>query len=142
MRENPKDVTVLIIFKERILPNMTEEEKSKCHGIIHSAAIAAGGIGAGLAQLPMADTVPITAIQIGMIVSLGTVFDRDITETVAQSILSGAVASIGGRAISQVLMGWLPGLGNIINAGTAAAITEAVGWYVAKTFTEEENNDD
>ena len=121
---------------------MTEEEKSKCHGIIHSAAIAAGGIGAGLAQLPMADTVPITAIQIGMIVSLGTVFDRDITETVAQSILSGAVASIGGRAISQVLMGWLPGLGNIINAGTAAAITEAVGWYVAKTFTEEENNDD
>lgn len=117
---------------------MTEEEKSKCHSIIHSAAVTAGVIGAGLAQLPMADTIPITAIQTGMIIGLGAVFDRDITESVAQSILSGAMASIGGRAVSQVLVGWLPVLGSIINAGTAASITEAVGWYAANTFAGEE----
>ena len=41
---------------------MTDEENSKCHKIIHTAAVAAGGVGAGLAQLPGSDAVPITAI--------------------------------------------------------------------------------
>ena len=116
---------------------MTEGQRTQCHSIIHTAAVSAGGVGAGLAQLPMADTIPITAIQIGMIISLGAVFGKEITEAVAHSILSGAIASVGGRAISQFLVGWLPGLGNIINAGTAASITEAVGWYAANTFSGE-----
>ena len=30
-------------------------------------------------------------------------------------------------AASQALIGWIPGIGNIINATTAAAITEAIG---------------
>ena len=34
---------------------MTDSEKTKCHAIIHSAATAAGAVGAGLAQLPMSD---------------------------------------------------------------------------------------
>jgi hypothetical protein len=39
---------------------------------------------------------------------------------------SAAAATIG-RAASQALIGWIPGIGNIINATTAAAITEAIG---------------
>jgi hypothetical protein len=31
---------------------MTEEQRAKCHGIIHTAAVAAGSVGAGLAQIP------------------------------------------------------------------------------------------
>ncbi|MBQ7594836.1 MAG: hypothetical protein IJU48_10850 [Synergistaceae bacterium] len=50
---------------------MTSEEKSRCHKIIRPAAVAAGAVGGGLAQLPGSDTVPITAIQVGMIISLG-----------------------------------------------------------------------
>ena len=64
---------------------MTDEENSKCHKIIHTAAAAA----------------------------------------------------IGGRTVSQFLVGWIPGLGNAINAGTAASITEGIGWYVAKNFSKE-----
>ena len=116
---------------------MNDEEKTKCHGIIHTAAVAAGAIGVGLAQIPGSDTVPITTIQVGMIVSLGAVFGKTITKTAGASILSGAVASIGGRAVSQFLLGWIPGLGNAINAGTAFAITESIGWYVANNFANE-----
>lgn len=36
--------------------------------------------------------------------------------------------------VSQVLVGWIPGLGNAINASTAAALTESVGWLLAKEF--------
>ncbi|MBQ7562252.1 MAG: hypothetical protein IJS99_10575 [Synergistaceae bacterium] len=116
---------------------MTDKEKSKCHVIIHGAATSAGAIGAGLAQIPGSDAPLITTIQIGMIISLGAVFGKTITKTVGASILSGAAAAIGGRTVSQFLLGWIPGLGNAINAGTAFTITEAIGWYVANDFANE-----
>ena len=46
---------------------------------------------------------------------------------------SAAAATIG-RTASQVLIGWIPGVGNIINATTAATLTEAIGWIMANEF--------
>ena len=117
---------------------MDSNQKSKCHKIIHTATAAASAAAAGLAQIPGSDTVPITAIQITMIISLGAVFGQEITKSAAKSILGGAVASIGGRTVSQFLVGWIPGLGNAINAATAASITEALGWHVANDFAKDE----
>jgi uncharacterized protein (DUF697 family) len=31
-------------------------------------------------------------------------------------------------------VGWLPGFGNAINAATAAALTEAIGWAAEEYF--------
>ena len=56
---------------------MTDEQNSKCHVIIHGATVAASAIAAGLAQIPGSDAIPITGIQITMIISLGGVFGRD-----------------------------------------------------------------
>jgi len=92
--------------------SLTVSERAKCHGIIHSVSVAAGGVGAGLAQIPTSDTYIITPAQIGMIISLGKVFDMDITNSGAKSILTGIGASYGGRFASQVLVGWIPGVGN------------------------------
>jgi uncharacterized protein (DUF697 family) len=36
------------------------------------------------------------------------------------------------------MLGWLPGLGNAINAATAAALTEAIGWAADAYFREKE----
>lgn len=55
-------------------------------------------------------------------------------ESSAKAALASATAATIGRAASQALIGWLPGAGNIINATTAAAITESVGWIIAKEF--------
>lgn len=112
-----------------------ENQKKKCNVIIHSASVAAGGVGTGLAQIPLADNALIAPIQIGMIIALGKVFDQEISKTAAQVILGGAAASTVGRGISQVLVGWIPGVGNAINTATAAAVTEAVGWMVVDNFS-------
>ena len=116
---------------------MDSYHKSKCHKIIHTAAASASAAAAGLAQIPGSDAIPITAIQVGMIISLGAVFGQEITKSAAKSILGGATAAIGGRTVSQFLVGWIPGLGNAINAATAASITEALGWYVANDFAKD-----
>ena len=96
--------------------------------------MACGGVGTGLAQIPASDNAVIVPIQIGMIVGLGTVFDLNITEAGAKSIIASASATIAGRTITQFLVGWIPGIGNAINTATAAGLTEAIGWIAVKNF--------
>jgi uncharacterized protein (DUF697 family) len=87
-----------------------------------------------MAQLPAADAAVLIPIQVTMIMSLGGVFGLNIVEGAAKGIISAFGATIAGRAVSQFLLGWLPGIGNIINATTAAGLTEVIGWYAADTF--------
>lgn len=115
---------------------MTEEERSSCHTIIHSASASCAGIGAGLAQAIGSDTLLITPIQITMIIALGKVFNKDISESVAKSLLMSLGGALVGRGVASVLVGWIPGIGNVINASTAAGVTEAIGWAAAKHFDE------
>ncbi len=112
-----------------------EDMRKKCHAIIHSAATAAGAAGAGLAQAIVSDNAVIVPIQITMITTLGKqVFDLDITEAMAKSIIASAGATIAGRTASQILVGWIPVIGNAINTTTAAGITEIIGWIAVKDF--------
>lgn len=113
---------------------MTSREIVLCNGIIHSASAAAGAVGAGLAQIPTSDNLIITPIQLTMAVSLGKVFDIDLDQSAAKAAIASAAAATVGRTAAQVIGGWIPGVGNIINAATAASITETIGWILAKEF--------
>lgn len=109
-------------------------DKKKIHAIIHSASATAGGIGAGLAQLPGSDMPALMALQTAMIIAVGHEHGCEITKANAKTILLTFPASYGGRALSQFLVGWIPGFGNAINASTAATITEAIGWTADAYF--------
>lgn len=113
---------------------MTEKQRNLCHGIIHSFSAAAAGVGAGMAQLPASDTVIISGLQVSMIIALGEVFGLEISESSAKGAIGSGVAATAGRTVSQILVGWIPGIGNAINAATAASITEALGWFFADKF--------
>lgn len=113
---------------------MNDSQKNKCHAIIHSTAITCAGIGAGMAQLPDSDNVFIVPLQVGMIVSLGAVFGVELSESSAKASLATVTATMVGRAVSQVLVGWIPGFGNVLNASTAFAVTQFVGWAIVSDF--------
>jgi uncharacterized protein (DUF697 family) len=113
---------------------MTSKERTLCNGIIHSASAAAGAVGAGLAQVAASDNLIITPIQLTMAISLGKVFGITLDQSSAKAALASAAAATVGRTASQVLVGWIPVAGNIINAATAATITETIGWIMANEF--------
>jgi len=121
---------------------MTSAEKSNCHTIIHTAATSAAAIGAGMAQMPGADVPIIIGIEITMTISLGAIFGISLNESAAKSIVLSTAGTIAGRSISQGLVGWIPGLGNIINASTAFGVVEALGWAIANDFANKNNRKD
>lgn len=116
---------------------MTKDQVIKCNAIIHSASVAAAAVGAGLAQLPCSDNAILVPIQVSMVLSLGAVFNINLTKSAAKSSVATASATLVGRGISQALVGWIPGIENIINASTASTVTEGIGWIVAKNFEKE-----
>lgn len=113
---------------------ITDEQNIKCHAIIHGAAASTAAVGGGLAQIPLSDNAVIVPIQVAMIISLGAVLDMELTKTTATAILGTVATSTIGRGVSQVLFGWIPGVGNAINATTAAGVTEAAGWAAVAYF--------
>lgn len=105
--------------------------------IIHVFAAVAGGVGFGLAQLPGSDAPVLVALQTAMILALADRYDVSLTRAAAAEIALTMAATMIGRGLSQLLLGWLPVLGNLANAVTAAAVTEAVGWFSARWFERE-----
>jgi len=79
------------------------------------------------------------ALQTAMIIAIGTEHDCTITKANSKSILLTLPAGYGGRALSQFLIGWIPGYGNVINATTAAAITETIGFAASAYFSNVDN---
>jgi uncharacterized protein (DUF697 family) len=109
----------------------------KIHLIIHAASLSAAGVGGGLAQIPGSDMPVIMGLQTAMIIAIGNEYGATVTETAAADLLLTFAAGMGGRFLSQLLVGWVPGLGNFINASTAATITEAIGWAANAYFSSE-----
>ena len=116
---------------------ITSDHQTQCHAIIHTASASSCAVGAGLAQIPGSDCVPIGAIQTTMTIALGRVFGLELTDTMARAAMASVATTPIGRALSQFLVGWIPVAGNIINASTAASITEALGWALAEDFARE-----
>lgn len=102
--------------------------------IIHTASLSAVGVGGGMAQIPGSDMPVLMSIQGAMIVAIANCHGHSIDKSGAISMIATFAAGLGGRFVSQVLIGWIPGLGNLVNAGTAGAITEAMGWNANEYF--------
>lgn len=116
---------------------MTQEQKNKCHAIIHTGAIAAGG--GNLIPIPgsgfAADTVALTT----MACSLAAVFGKDLSAAAARAIaLSAIKKQIMKRPLTVIgkeLQKLNPWGGPAVSAAVSAAMAEAAGWSMAEEFS-------
>jgi uncharacterized protein (DUF697 family) len=106
----------------------------KIHGIIHTCAAACAGVGAGLAQAPGSDSAVLLPLQTAMITAIAAEHGVSVGKGVSADLLLTFSAGLAGRTVSQFLVGWWPGVGNLINAATAGGITEAIGWAAHAYF--------
>lgn len=123
--------------KEKFKKKVTPEQFKKANVAIHTASVAAGA--AGFIPVPVADAIPISVAQITMVISLGKIFGKQVSESTAKAIIGAAASTFVGRNVVKVI----PVVGWGISAAVAASITEAIGWMAALDFAEktDEKND-
>ncbi len=109
-----------------------EPEKTKCNYVIHTASVAAGGI--GIAPIPGADILPICAVQVTMILGLARIFNVSITKEVAEAQAKAYMVGNFGKMLAGELSKLVPIFGSATNATVAVGLTEYLGWEVAEDF--------
>ena len=101
------------------------DRRTRARYIIHGASAIAGTVGA--VPIPIADAIPISAAQISMLVSIARLYDE---KNVPKAALAGMVAAVAATTLGREVVKLVPVAGSIAGAGTAIAITEALGWFV------------
>lgn len=100
---------------------------SSADKIIYAASSAAT-LAAGANPLPLSDALILTPIQVGMAASLAKNYGFDGLGTSAIALLKTQVVSMVGKQMAASLLKLIPGVGNAINGGVAAALTVGMGF--------------
>ncbi len=104
-----------------------------------TAAAVAAGIAA--APIPVADILPITALQIGLISGIAYVSGRELSKKAARELMAALGANVGAafalregaRALAKIVF---PGAGSAVSAGVAFAGTWGLGEAAIAYFIE------
>lgn len=110
-----------------------EEKKRRAQAAVATASVAATGEGA--ATIPFSDCALLIPTQVGMIASITVIFGFDVNKSIITALLSSSIGAGGatllGKTVVTNLLKFIPGagtaVGGAISAGTAGAITAALG---------------
>ncbi len=93
--------------------------------VIAAATVAAAG--AAAVPIPIAGAVVLAPIQLGMMGRIAAIYDLDVKTMMSAGGLAQLGVQFAGRALARSVLNLIPGIGSVINAGVAAAITAATG---------------
>ena len=107
------------------------ERRKRCAAIIHSAS-AAAATAAAATVVPGSDSIAIAPVQVAMITALADEFDVHWTDAAVRSTLYATLGTMVGRGGANLVLRWVPVYGNVVRAGVAVSVTQALGWAVGK----------
>jgi uncharacterized protein (DUF697 family) len=115
---------------------MTENQRKKCHAIIHTGAAAAGG--GNLLPIPgtgfAADTVALTTMACGLAAVFGKELSTAAARAIALSAIKREIMKKPLKSIGKELSKLIPFGGQAASAAVSIAMAEAAGWSMAKEF--------
>jgi len=93
--------------------------------IITSAATLAGA--AAATPIPIADALTLAPIQLGMMGRIATIYDLELKTMMSAGALAQLGVQFAGQALARSLIKVIPGVGSVVSATVAAALTAAIG---------------
>lgn len=114
-----------------------DERKQRASRSIHTAGVVAGAVGF-LTPIPGSDAVLIAPIQAGLVLRLASVYGVRLPAAALKSAGYAALGGVLGKGAARLLGSLIPGFGNVVRAGVAASVTEAIGWAVLENLEEGE----
>lgn len=138
-------------LKERILAMLKERDKDLlfaksladksqvANRWIAGAGVSAGGIGA--LPLPGSDVVPLTALQIGLILKLAALYNQPMSKKAAKDLIVVTMTRTVGQTVYRQIVKFIPGAGSIAGGVVASSLTMALGYGVKTAFEQNRNID-
>lgn len=122
------------------LSQVTALRRDVARRVVNATAAVAAGVAA--VPIPVADVVPLTALQVQMVVAIAHLGGRRLDARGGAEFLAAmglqTGAAMGLREVARQIAKLLPGVGSVVNAGVASAGTKAIGeaaiaWFVDGT---------
>jgi uncharacterized protein (DUF697 family) len=118
-------------------------KRQRAYAAVVTAATAAAGVGA--VPIPFSDAIALIPIQVGMLIAISVVWGLPVTQSFLMTLVTSTFTSTGGtfvgRTMARQLLKLVPGVGSVINAGVASAMTTAFGgayitalWNLSKKY--------
>lgn len=121
--------------KDILFARLVKEKSSTANKWILAAASSATAVGA--VPIPGSDIVPLTSIQVGLMVKLATLYEKPITKDRAKELAIASMTGNIGKGLFRQLIKVIPGAGSIAGASIAGSMTLGLGYALKHAY---ENN--
>ena len=118
--------------KELLWAKITRKKDEIVNGLVLDAAMEAAAIGA--LPIPGSDIVPLTMLQVKLILKIANVYGYDISREQAKALASSFIAGQLGKTIFRELVKLIPEIGSAVGAGIAFTFTFALGMAMKEYF--------
>ncbi|WKA50548.1 50S ribosome-binding GTPase [Planococcus liqunii] len=139
--ENLENLKKEILFllekkgKDLLFAKSMKEKSSAANRWIIGSGVSAGVIGAS--PIPGSDVIPLTSLQVGMIIKLSKLYDKPLSKKAAKDMIVVTATQTIGHTLYRQALKFIPGAGSVIGGTVATAMTLALGYGVKYAY---ENN--
>ncbi|WP_087972448.1 GTPase [Oceanobacillus rekensis] len=121
--------------KEIQFARLIKEKSSIANKWILGATGSATAIGA--APLPGSDFVPLTGIQVGLMVKLAALYEKPLSKKKAKELAIATITGNIGKTLFRQVVKFIPGAGSVAGGSIAGGMTLALGYAIKYAY---ENN--
>ncbi len=121
--------------KDLLFARSMKDKSSTANAWITGAGVTAGGIGA--LPIPGSDVIPLTALQVGLILKLAALYNKKMTRKTAKDLIVVTMTRTVGQTMYRQVVKFIPEAGSIAGGIVASSLTLALGYGVKYAF---ENN--
>lgn len=114
--------------KDILMARELKDKSTTANRWINSAGVAAAAVGAS--PLPGSDIIPLTGIQVGLIIKLSFLYGKPLSKENAKEMLIATIVGNAGKTAFRQLVKLIPGAGWAVGASVASATTIALGYAV------------
>jgi GTP-binding protein Era len=118
--------------KEIQFARLIKEKSSTANKWILGASGSAAAVGA--APIPGSDFVPLTGIQVGMMIRLATLYEKPLSKAKAKELILATITGNIGQTLFRQVIKFVPGAGSVAGGSIAAGMTLALGYAVKYAY--------
>lgn len=118
--------------KEIQFARLIKAKSSTANKWILGAAGSATAVGA--APIPGSDFVPLTGIQVGLMVKLAALYERPLSKAKAKELIVATITGNIGKTLFRQVVKLVPGAGSVAGGSIAGGMTLALGYAVKYAY--------